>query len=201
MFLPDQQGHSCASAAGTQTVGPPATPLRVRACSWVGDARKGLRDDIRDSCLCPQVTGTSPGTHLLMRMLGSLGLAWDDDWISLSFGDGVYLVGITMERKCEQKNLTHWGPGPFPWEMIQSLLTGLAGKDGEVERWSVPTGVWTWLLRQMVVPQGHFSHLCWICLEPCGHGEEPSYHLYPGGSRAIPKLCDTHSGSSVLLCL
>lgn len=93
MFLPDRQGHSCASAAGTQTMGPPATPFRVRACSWVGDARKGLRDDIRDSCLCPQVTGTSPGTHFLMRMLGSLGLAWDDDWISLSFGDGVYLSG------------------------------------------------------------------------------------------------------------
>lgn len=67
--------------------------------------------------------------HFLVRMLESLGLAWDKDKSSLSYGDGVR-VGMTMDGNL--KNLRMLGTQPFPWVMILSYLVGLTEKDEEV---------------------------------------------------------------------
>lgn len=61
-------------------------------------------------------------------MLGSLDLVWDGNRISLSTEMEFIRVGrLTVERKCEQKHLVHWGLG----------LTFLSRERQRDCRWSV----------------------------------------------------------------
>ena len=114
-----------------------------------------------------------PGPHFLFpgedAGVPRLGLGFDR--ISLSTEMEFIRVGMTVERKCEQKHLVHWGLGLI-------FLMGLAGKDREVGgRVSLQVcGLGhrgRWLFLEVTV----FTSLCWICHESCGHGEEPSYFL------------------------
>lgn len=97
-------------------------------------------------------TGDCRQRHFLVRMLESLGLAWDKKKkkkktkISLSYGDGVR-VGMTVDG--DLKNLGLMGTQLFPWAMILCYLMGLAEKDEEVRGWHVTTGVWTPLRLQL----------------------------------------------------